>query len=189
MKREPDMTPAPGLMTVDQYLRTPEVLYPQELAYGVLHVADAPLPRHQQMVAQLFRALDVYVRRERLGQMWLSPLDVILDEARALVVQPDLLFISDERAWIVQDRVRGAPDLMIEVLSPDARVGRVEDRLDWFARYHVRECWLIHQTQRAVTVIDYENQKIAARRLHRHVDLIRSRVFPNLWLSLQDIIE
>jgi Uma2 family endonuclease len=164
------------------------VLYPQELAYGVLHVADAPLPRHQAMVAQLFRALDVYVRRERLGQMWLSPIDVILDEERALVVQPDLLFISNERAWIVQDRIRGAPDLMIEVLSPDARVGRIEDRIEWFACRHVRECWLIHQHQRAVTVIDYENEAIAARRLHRHVDPIRSRVFPDFWPSLQDVI-
>ncbi|HVB37233.1 MAG TPA: hypothetical protein VND92_01805, partial [Vicinamibacterales bacterium] len=91
------MSPAPQLMTTDEYLRTPETVIPQELVYGILHVADAPLPRHQMMVAQLFRALDHHVRREGLGRMWLAPLDVILDADRALVVQPDLLFISNER--------------------------------------------------------------------------------------------
>jgi Uma2 family endonuclease len=188
-KDEDDMAPAPGLMTVDEYLRTPERLIPQELAYGILHVADAPAPRHQMLVAQLFRALDAHVRREQLGEMWLAPLDVILDERRALVVQPDLLFISHNRSWIVSDRVRGAPDLVVEVLSPDARVGRIEDRVEWFARYDVRECWLIHQDQRVVTVIDYADQCIVARRLHRRMDPIRSRVLPTFWLSLRDIID
>jgi Uma2 family endonuclease len=76
--------------------------------------------------------------------VWLSPIDVILDAERALVVQPDLLVVSEARRAIVQDRVRGAPDLMIEVLSPNPRVGSIAERLRWFARYDVRECWLVH---------------------------------------------
>jgi Uma2 family endonuclease len=182
------MTPAPRLMTVDEYLRTPETVLPQELALGILHVADAPLPQHQMMVAQLFRALDHHVRGRDLGRIWLAPLDVILDSARAVVVQPDLLFISNERSWIVRDRVRGAPDLVIEVLSPDPRVGRLEDRIDWFARYGVRECWLIHQNERAITVMDLRGDGVTARRLHRRSDPIRSAVLPEFQLSLGDII-
>ena len=182
------MNPAPRLMTTGEYMRTPETVLPQELVYGILHVADAPLPRHQMMVAQLFRALDHHVRRERLGRMWLAPLDIILDAERALVLQPDLLFISNERAWIVRDRVRGAPDLVIEVLSPEPRVGRVEDRLEAFARYGVEECWLIHQSEQAVTVLDLRTDGVTARRLHRRHDPIRSRVLPGFQLSLGDII-
>ena len=76
------MAAAPKLMTVDDYFNTPETLKPMELAFGVLRVADSPAPRHQAAVAHLFLALDTHVRTRRLGRMWLSPLDVVLDDGR-----------------------------------------------------------------------------------------------------------
>ncbi len=56
------MAPAPRLMTVDEYFKTPETVKPMELIFGVLRVADSPSPRHQSAVAHLFRALDAHVR-------------------------------------------------------------------------------------------------------------------------------
>jgi Uma2 family endonuclease len=105
-------------MTTAEYLKMPETVRPQELANGLLRVADSPTPHHQRAVLDLARALDGHVRECGLGEIWLSPLDVILDYDAALVVQPDLFFVSSERSWIVAERVRGAPDLVIEVLSP-----------------------------------------------------------------------
>src|SRR5262249_36154205 len=121
MKGSTNAMAAPKLMTVDEYLRTPETVLPAELRFGALRVAEATTARHQSIVASLFRALDPYVRARGIGEIWLAPLDVILDEERALVFQPDLMFISNDNAWIVRDRVRGAPDLVIEVLSPNPR--------------------------------------------------------------------
>ena len=100
---------APTLMTVDDYFRTPETVLPMELIHGAVRVADAPTPRHQSAVGALFLALERHVRERRLGRMWLAPLDVVLSERQALIVQPDLMFISDDRAWIVTDRVRARP--------------------------------------------------------------------------------
>jgi hypothetical protein len=82
---------------------------PQELIFGTLRVADAPLPNHQRAVAQLFLALNAHVTKRRGGEVWLSPIDVILDAPRHLLVRPDLLFISNERSYIVGDRIRGGP--------------------------------------------------------------------------------
>src|SRR5262245_860242 len=124
-------------MTTQEYLQTPESVLPQELVYGALRVAEAPLPRHQRAVARLFRPLDEHVTEGRLGEIWLSPIDVILDAERHLVVQPDLLFISQDRSWMVTDRIRGGPDLVVEVLSPRPRIGEIEERLGWFAVYGV----------------------------------------------------
>lgn len=183
------MAAAPALMTIDDYFATPESLLPTELAYGVLRVADAPTPRHQSVVAALMIALDDHVRHERIGKVWLSPLDVVLDAENALVVQPDLFFISNERADIVRDRVRGAPDLMIEVLSPHLRVGRMAEHLSWYARYGVRECWHVHRDEKRVTVVEFGDRDVRARRLLGAHDAIASSVLPDFRLSLRDILD
>ena len=179
---------APKLMTVDEYLRTPETVLPAELRFGVLRVAEAPTPRHQSVVASLFRALDAYVRVRGIGEMWLAPLDVILDEERALVVQPDLMFISDQKAWIVSDRVRGAPDLTVEVLSPHPRIGKTEERVTWFAEYGVRECWLVQVERREITVITYAHRHIATRVTFGRRHSLSSSVFPDFTESFDDIV-
>jgi Uma2 family endonuclease len=108
--------------------------------------------------------------------VWVSPIDVILDEERALIVQPDLLVVSNEREGIVQDRIRGAPDLVVEVLSPDPRVGSVEERLDWFARYGVRECWLVHLRQRVIELVTFGDGGILTRRAYGPLDPVQSLV-------------
>lgn len=182
------MAPAPLLMTVDDYFHTPESLAPSELIYGVMRVAEASSPRHQSAVGQLFLALVQHTRERRLGQVWLSPLDVVLDEERALVVQPDLLFISTARAFIVRDRVRGAPDLVIEVLSPNARIGQTSERVAWFAEYDVRECWLVHQDRRDVTVVTCGGGRVRHREVYGWRDRMQSAVLPDWSLSLSDVL-
>ena len=179
---------APRLMTVDEYFKTPETVKPMELAFGVLRVADSPTPRHQSAVAELFLALDAHVRARQLGKMWLAPLDVVLDDRKALIVQPDLMFVSNEREWIVRDRVRGAPDLVIEVLSPDPRIGRTDERVGWFAEYGVRECWLLYQNLKQVAVIEFANLRIGGRRLFGARDPIASKVLPEFAEKLEDIL-
>jgi len=163
-------------MTVQEYLHTPETVLPQELIYGVLRVADAPLPQHQRAVGQLFRALDAHVSAHGLGEVWLSPIDVILDEERHLVLQPDLLFISNERDSILVDRIRGAPDLTIEVLSPHPRIGELNERLGWFAEYGVRECWVVELLSRRVDVYGFENGRTSRRQTFTKSQPIHSAV-------------
>lgn len=183
------MAPAPTLMTVDEYLRTPETVRPMELAYGVLRVADAPSPRHQSVVLALCLALDRHTRPHKMGSIWIAPVDVVLDEDKALIVQPDLMFISNERAWIVKDRVRGAPDLVIEVLSPRPRIGETRERLGWFAKYGVRECWLVHQDRKDITVIEYADACVRAERVYQARSRIQSSVLPDFSMSFEEILD
>lgn len=184
------VAPAPPLMTVDDYFtKTPETVKPVELAFGVFRIADSPTPRHQSAVAQLFRTLDAHVTARALGRMWLAPLDVVLEEEQALIVQPDLFFISNEREWIVADRVRGAPDLVVEVLSPNPRIGRVEEHVQWFAEYGVRECWLVHQDHRSVTVLQFGEGRVMERRVFDRRGRLESLVLPEFRDCLDDILE
>jgi Uma2 family endonuclease len=190
------MTPAPTLMTVEDYFtRTPETLKPMELVYGRLRVADAPTPRHQQAVFRLALALNAHVAERGLGQVWVAPLDVVLDDSRALILQPDLFYISNDRAAIVRDRVRGAPDLVVEVLSPHPRIGETDERVRWFIEYGVSECWLVHQNQRSVRVIRAtppaygRANGVASQRDFLRGARIESGVLPDFALSLDDVLE
>jgi Uma2 family endonuclease len=182
---------APPLMTTQQYLMTEETLRPQELIFGVFRMSDAPKPRHQQMVAELFVPTALHVRQERLGTMWLSPLDVVLDDENGLVVQPDMFFIGRDRLPFVPDRIRLAPDLMVEVLSPSlTRLGTdPEERLGWFARYGVGECWLVHQFQFSTEVVRFENGGIAARESYGFDVPLRSSVLPDFRPVLYEVLD
>lgn len=171
-------------MTVDEYIATPETVVPQELIYGEMRVAESPSPAHQRTVGVLYRALHEHVSEGRLGEVWLAPLDVILDRERALVVQPDLFFISEASASIVGERIEGAPDLVIEVLSPRPRIGEVAERVGWFATYGVRECWLVKQTEREVEVLELSGGLVASRAVFRGDEAVRSSVLPALRLTL-----
>ena len=165
-------------MTVQEYLATPASVAPQELIFGALRVADSPLPAHQAAVAALFLALHDYVSARGLGTVWFAPLDVILDAEQALVLQPDLFFVANDGVAIVADKVRGAPDLVIEVLSPKPRIGEIDERVTWFRDYGVRECWLVQQIEGTVEVLQFERGRVTSRRVHLAQERIESGVLP-----------
>jgi Uma2 family endonuclease len=176
-------------MTTDEYFRTPETLRPTELAYGVLRVSEAPSVQHQQAVGAFFLALWQHVKARDLGHVLLSPVDVVLDHPRALVVQPDLLFVSRAREFMLKKRVQGAPDLVLEVLSPNPRVGQLRERLDWFAKYGVREIWLLHQTTERFEVVRVEQEQPVRAVPHDYQQPIRSHVLPEFNVTVNQILE
>src|SRR5262249_7094403 len=154
-----------------------------------LRVAESPSARHQSAVMDLFRALDAHVRARRLGRMWIAPLDVVLSGQPAIVVQPDLFFISTDREFMIHERVYGAPDLAIEVLSPTPRIGSTEERIGWFAEFGVRECWLVNLPDLTLTIVRFAEHRIAARDVFRKDVPLVSTVLPDFTPTLQAILE
>jgi Uma2 family endonuclease len=170
-------------MTTAEYFQTPETVLPQELAFGEFRVADSPSVSHQRVVREFVMALTPFVQEQRLGELLFAPMDVVLDFEAALVVQPDLLFVSKERAHIVTDKVYGVPDLVIEVLSPYPRIGRLSERLGWFARYGVRECWLARLPQKQVTVMTLAKDGAPVETTFSHAERVRSQVLEGVELT------
>jgi Uma2 family endonuclease len=139
-------------------------------------------------VRDLCFALVEHAEPRHLGEVLISPLDVILDAERALVVQPDLLFISNERRQILTDRIYGAPDLVVEVLSPNPRIGQLGERIGWFAKYGVSECWLVHQPQRRIEVLHFADGGVVASTSFHERAPIRSRVLPDFDRALASMM-
>lgn len=175
-------------MTLQEYFATPETVLPQELIYGEMRVADAPFVSHQRVVLELAVALRAYIRSHEAGEVLIAPVDVILDPEAALVLQPDVLYVTRERAVIVGDRVAGAPDLVIEVLSPRPRIGRIDERVRWFAQYGVREIWLYHQPGRRLEVLNCDEGRVTSMQVYRGAAPIRSRVLPQWTASVATLL-
>ena len=140
--------------TTDDYLSMPETNRPAELVYGVVREPPAPLYGHQKVVGQLFHLLKMHVEKEQLGEVCISPIDVVLDEEAALVVQPDVIFISKERSSIIRNHIVGAPDVVVEVVSPGSEHRDRTIKVAWYRRYGVRECWIVNSHLRTIDVID-----------------------------------
>jgi Uma2 family endonuclease len=178
-----ELPPHGTILTTAEYLQTVESMRVQELIYGTLHVEDSPHFRHQNLLLELAVLMRVFVGQHKLGTVCIAPQDVILDPARALIVQPDLMFISKSRSEIISDHIWGAPDLVVEVMSPHPRIGKLEERIRYFAQYGVRECWLIHQLSREIEVLRLKEFGNDARRTFRGIEAIESGVLPEFRIS------
>lgn len=178
-----ELPPHGTVMTTAEYLQTAESMRVQELIYGTLQVAESPMFRHQDLLLELAVLLRVFVGQHKLGTVCIAPQDVILDPARALILQPDLMFISRWRMDIISDHIWGAPDLVIEVMSPHPRIGKLDERVSYFGQYGVKECWLVHQMAREIEVIDLQDHSDQRRRTFRGVEAIESKVLPNFRLA------
>jgi Uma2 family endonuclease len=174
-----------AILTTAEYLQTVESMRVQELIYGTLRVAESPLVRHQNLLLELAVLMRVFVGQHKLGTVIIAPQDVILDPARALILQPDLMFISRTRADIISDHVWGAPDLVVEVMSPHPRIGKLDERIDAFTQYGVKECWLLHQMSREIEVLKLRNRSDDRRRIYRGAEKIESEVLPFFSISVE----
>jgi Uma2 family endonuclease len=141
-------------LNVDAYLAMPESTRPMELVYGYVRQPPSPLYGHQDAVTRLTALLYRHVRERQLGRVCVAPIDVVLDQERALVVQPDIIFIAKEREGIIDGRVRGAPDLVIEVLSRGTATYDCITKIGWYRQYGVRECWLVDERHQRIDVTD-----------------------------------
>ena len=138
-------------LTYDDFVLFPDDGRRHELIDGEHFVTPSPHRRHQVISRNLFRALDAWVRERSLGEVFYAPFDVVFDPHD--VVQPDLLFISGARAAILTDaNVAGAPDLVVEVLSPSGRRQDEVLKRDLYERGGVAEYWLVDPEAEAVKV-------------------------------------
>jgi Uma2 family endonuclease len=170
-----------------EYLRGPEDLRRRELVFGVVREPPSPWSDHQRIVTHLTWAFEAHVRERALGVVIVSPIDVVLDPDNALILQPDVLFISNERSHIVKAQIWGPPDLVVEVGSRGTSRYDSTTKLEWYEKYGCREYWVIKPVLREVTVYNFGDTRV--ERTFAGDDLINSMVLPDLRLSAKQVLE
>ena len=137
--------------TYRDYVNTPDDKR-YELLDGELILSEAPSRNHQGSQVNIGSPLHVFVQSNRLGAVYFAPRDVVLSDTD--VVQPDLLFISNERLHIDTERaVHGSPDLVVEVLSPSTAERDRTFKRALYARHGVKEYWLVEPAARTIEVL------------------------------------
>lgn len=190
-RREDDRAwPAPGRWTYEDYCLLPDDGRRYEVIRGTLYVTPAPSVDHQRAITRLFRQLDRFVLENRLGEVLMAPLDVLLPKAIASPVQPDMVFFrngNEPRAGAAN--FQGVPDLVIEVLSPGTRRLDTTVKLAAFRDAGVPEVWFADPRTRTLAVYGLAEDRRTYAELSRGGagELIASRLLPGLRIAVDDV--
>ncbi len=144
--------PEPGAWTYEDYRELPDDGYRYEVIEGELYMTPAPNIGHQKSSGELELALRIFVKKNKLGVVLDAPCDVVL-EPNGTPVQPDILFVSNDRLNIITEQnVSGPPDLIIEILSPSTRDHDRDTKFTLYEEAGVREYWLVDPAARMIEV-------------------------------------
>lgn len=128
--------------TYQDYLLFPDDGRRHELIDGEHYVTPSPVARHQRILRRLAHAIETWLQAHSAGEMFFAPFDVVLSDFD--VVEPDLLYVSRERAGLIESRgVFGPPDLAVEILSAGTRRADEQVKRKLYERAGVSEYWLI----------------------------------------------
>jgi Uma2 family endonuclease len=153
--------PEQGQWTYEDWLRLPDDGFRYEVLNGVLYMTPPPRIRHQFTLENLSRRLGNFVAERKLGWILFAPCGVRLP-GQPVPIQPDILFVRAERRDIIgEEYVEGAPDLVVEVLSPS---NWLYDRTEKFRAYQeagVPEYWIVDYSARTIEVFVLEGSTYA----------------------------
>ncbi|MBI4622187.1 MAG: Uma2 family endonuclease [Verrucomicrobia bacterium] len=165
----------------------PETNQPTELWDGEIIMSAAPRPQHQTIVFNVAEALKGYVKPRRLGRVFVSPIDVVFSGRKA--VQPDVVYVPTAKANIIQNCIRGVPDLLVEVISEGTWR---RDRVDKKALYEqsgVAEYWIVDPDSRLIEVFVLAEGTYRQHARGVGAEKVGSKLLPGLKISFEQLGE
>jgi Uma2 family endonuclease len=176
----------------EDYKALPESMAKRyELLDGEILMVPAPTTTHQFLSRNIAYLLHGFVRQHALGTVLTAPIDVVLGEGDAReIVQPDVLFISTARANIILvAEICGAPDLVIEVLSPATETRDRTYKKHLYGRYGVREYWMVDPIGETIVVYRSAGVKFEEPTTYRTIDTLKSTLLVGLDISVREVFE
>ncbi len=157
-----------------------------ELYRGELIPLPSPGSSHQREVFKLARLISDFVEQRKAGEVFIAPLDVILDDENT--AQPDLIFIAKANAGIVRDRgIFGAPDLVVEILSPGSIRRDRYEKLGLYAEFGVKEYWIVDRANQSLEVLTLDAGKYRIHATAGETGHVTSKVVRGLKVKMEDL--
>jgi len=157
-----------------------------EILNGQLIMTPPPITEHQGASGTLHGYIWPHVHRHRLGKVFSAPVGVTLDDDNGL--QPDLVYVSSERSHIISRRgIEGAPDLVVEILSPSTRRYDRGAKLRRYAAAGVPHYWIVDPRTRALEVYVLSGDSYELTGMHGPGSVFRPTLFPGLEIPIDDL--
>ena len=121
-----------------------------QLIHNELIMSPSPKDIHQKILGKIYKQLDDFVEENDLGETRVAPYDVYFDNKN--VFQPDIIFIAKENLHLIKENgLYGAPDMVIEILSPSTEKYDKGPKKDIYEQYGVKEYWMVEPADKSVT--------------------------------------
>jgi len=122
-------------------------------------MSPSPFTKHQKLITRLYDAIENYLNKNNIGgEILLSPLDVIFEEGINRV-QPDLIYITENNLDIIQDWIRGVPNLLVQIVSKSSFNIDTIDKKNIYEKYGVQEYWIVFPEFNSVEVYTLKDGK------------------------------
>ncbi len=168
--------------------------YMVELIRGkIFRMSPAPKIVHQNISMNLSRILSFFFLN-RNCKIFSAPIDVVLPifnekkDTSTTVVQPDLCVICN-LTKIEEACINGAPDLIIEILSPHTRKKDLQFKYDIYEETGVKEYWIVMPEEKLVEVFVLKKNKYHRVYTYTETDTMQSVIFPDLIVDLKEVFE
>lgn len=155
----PALQPQPEIFTLEQYEALPENRR-AEVFEGVIYDMSSPSQVHQTILLELSTLLNTYTKSKKGNcKVFPAPFDVLLSDSPLTILQPDIMIVCDKNK-LDGKRCNGAPDFIIEIVSPSNPSDDYIRKLYYYKNYGVREYWIVDPKRRTVTVNYFEGDLI-----------------------------
>jgi Uma2 family endonuclease len=157
-----------------------------EIIDGNLLMAPAPDTWHQDWLSDLNSLIKSFVRKKKLGRVFFSPVDVVLDQEN--IVQPDLVFVARANADIIQRRgIFGAPDPLVELVSPSSVRRDRYQKKDLYARFGVKEYWIGDPANKSLEILTLKSGRYELHCAAEEKGKLTSLVIPGFEFDLAEV--
>lgn len=157
-----------------------------EVMEGSLMMVPAPNTGHQRISLEIGCLFVKFVKENDLGSIFYAPTDVVL--SNDVVVQPDILFISKERLGIIGEQaIMGAPDLVVEIISPSSSFNDSVRKREIYQRFGVKEYWLVFPEEKAIEIMALEDGLYKEFCSAKEEGRVRSKLFNGFEVELKGV--
>ena len=182
----PALQPQVQLITLEQYEALPEDKR-VEVFDDVVYDMVSPSQEHQIISMELSTMLNTYIKTKKGScRVFHAPFDVKLSEQPLTIVQPDLMIICDKNK-LDGKRCNGAPDFIIEIVSPSNPADDYIRKLYYYKNAGVREYWIVDPRKKTITVNYFEKDMLNIQ--YSFDSIIKVNIYEDLLINFSEITD
>ena len=174
----------PEIITLEQYENLPEDIRAEVFESQIYYMAS-PSQEHQTILTELLVAIRSYLKKKGGScQVFPAPFDVKLSDHPLTIVQPDIMIVCNKDK-LDGKRCDGAPDFIIEIISPSNPADDYIRKLYYYNNYGVREYWIVDPRRKMVIVNYFEGNILNIQ--YSFDSTIKVNIYDDLWIDFTEL--